>query len=62
MMKHPIVELTKANEWEENTINELAIKLPQSHFIDLHVRINGEWKIYQADWLKRLFKKMEEEK
>ena len=34
--------------------------LPASHFINLRVRINGEWKEYQADWLKDFVKTLKE--
>lgn len=32
------------------------LHLPQAHFTDIHVRINGQWKKYEGDWLKKLGK------
>lgn len=35
------------------TPNNMRAVLRQSHMIDLHVRVNGEDRIYEAEWIKR---------
>ena len=44
----------KVNELQQKTINTLLKVLPKAHFTNVRVRINGEWKEYQADWLLEL--------
>lgn len=36
------------------------LKLNKAHFVDIHVRIDGQWKVYEGDWLKRLMKARDE--
>ncbi len=31
-----------------------ATELRGSHFVNVRIRINGEWREYEADWLKQL--------
>lgn len=42
------------NEPQKETIKELQRILPQAHFINIKVRINGEWREYEADFLKEI--------
>ena len=58
MDQHPIAKMINANEPVSETIQRLINKFPVSHYINLHVRINGKWEIYEADWLKDLFRKI----
>lgn len=37
-------------------IERIATQTRGCHFADLHVRINGEWKTYEADWAGKLHK------
>ncbi len=40
------------NEPQKRVLEELKRILPQSHFISLRVRIDGEWREFEADFLK----------
>jgi hypothetical protein len=42
------------NEPQKQTIEILKKILPKAHFINIRVRINGEWREYEADFLKEL--------
>ncbi len=61
MKQHPIAKLIKANEPVSKTIRKLSVILPQAHFSNLHVRINGKWEVYESDWLKDLFREFKDE-
>ena len=47
---------------KDESINDIVrdsmldvIKLArQAHFTDIHMRINGEWRRFEADWIKHL--------
>lgn len=48
-----------SKNWEDEfrsyrKFDEQVRDIEASHMINLRVRINGEWKEYQADWLKSL--------
>ena len=42
------------NNLQKETIKELQKILPQAHFINIKVRIDGEWREYEADFLKEI--------
>lgn len=42
------------NDLQKETIKELQKILPQSHFVNIKVRIDGEWREYEADFLKEI--------
>jgi len=42
------------NDLQRETIKELQKILPQSHFVNIKVRIDGEWREYEADFLKEI--------
>ena len=46
----------RINDLQQDSIMQLVKRCKQAHFVDVHVRINGEWEKYQADWIKDLVK------
>ncbi len=42
------------NGLQQQSIESLVERCKQAHSVDVHVRINGKWEIYQADWIKWL--------
>jgi hypothetical protein len=44
----------KINDLQFQSIKDLLRMLKQAHFTDIRVRIYGEYKIVQADWLKHM--------
>lgn len=40
---------------QEARIRRLLPVLRVAHFVDLRVRINSEWRFYEADWFKEVF-------
>lgn len=42
------------NEPQKQTIEEIKKLLPIAHFIDIRIRINGEWKTFEGDFLKEI--------
>lgn len=47
------------NKPQQETISLLKNVLPKAHMIDIKVRINGEDRYYEADWLKQAIKDIE---
>lgn len=46
----------KINELQQADIERLVAVCKQAHFINVRVRINGEWREIEADWIKHLVK------
>ena len=44
----------RINDLQQQSIAELVKRCKASHFVDVHVRINGKWEVYQADWIKHM--------
>lgn len=44
----------KINAIQQSSITELVKRCKAAHFVDVHVRINGKWEIFQADWIQHL--------
>lgn len=44
----------KINAIQQSSICELVKRCKAAHFVDVHVRINGKWEVFQADWIKHL--------
>lgn len=44
----------KINDLQQDAIAALVRRCKGAHFVDVHVRINGKWEVYQADWIKHL--------
>lgn len=42
------------NAMQINSINKLISTAKNAHFVDVHMRVNGEKKQFQADWIKHL--------
>ena len=66
MTKSHSTEETRTQDIEEALFNEVHQKsvidiIPWKHwhFANLHVRINGQEQIFEADWLKDLFYALE---
>lgn len=47
---------TKINAIQQSSISELVKRCKAAHYVDVHVRINGNWEVFQADWIKHLEK------
>jgi hypothetical protein len=48
------LDAAKINGLQQDSIVELVRRCRAAHFVDVHVRINGKWEVYQADWIKHL--------
>lgn len=46
----------KINRLQQAGIETLVTRCKQAHYVDIVVRINGKYEVYQADWLKHLEK------
>jgi hypothetical protein len=44
----------KINDLQQQSIADLVKRCKAAHFVDVHVRINGKWEVYQADWIKHM--------
>jgi hypothetical protein len=44
----------KINELQVDSINRLIQRCKAAHFVNVQVRINGRFEIFEADWLKHL--------
>jgi len=44
----------KINDLQVATIERLIPRCKAAHFVNVRVRINGQWEEYEADWLKHL--------
>jgi len=44
----------KINELQQTSIERLVRMAKQAHFVNVRVRINGEWREFEADWIKHL--------
>lgn len=44
----------RINDLQQQSIVDLVKRCKRAHLINVHVRINGTWEIYQADWIKHL--------
>lgn len=44
----------KINVVQQTSIEELVRVCKQAHFVNVRVRINGEWAEFEADWIKHL--------
>jgi hypothetical protein len=42
------------NDLQQQSIADLVKRCKAAHFVDVHVRVNGKWEVYQADWIKHL--------
>jgi hypothetical protein len=42
------------NDLQQRSIDELVRRCKQAHFVNVRVRVNGEWEEFEADWLKHL--------
>lgn len=47
------------NDPEKETFRELKRMLPHSNYVDFRVRINGEYKFFEADFIKQIFSQVE---
>ena len=57
-MSHPPTDWRlprdKINEQQQITIAKLVTMCGQAHFVNVKVRINGQWREFEADWIKHL--------
>ncbi len=44
----------RINDLQQDSIAALVKRCGRAHFVDVRVRINGQWESYQADWIKHL--------
>lgn len=44
----------KINELQQADIVRIVALCKQAHFVNVRVRINGEWREFEADWIKHL--------
>jgi len=44
----------KINDLQQSSIERLVRISKQAHFVNVRVRINGEWREFEADWIKHL--------
>lgn len=42
------------NELQVDSIRKLIERCKRAHFTDVHVRINGKWEKFEADWIKHM--------
>lgn len=42
------------NDLQQASIAALVKRCKQSHYVDIRVRINGEYEWFQADWIKHM--------
>lgn len=45
---------SKINELQQADIVLVVALCKQAHFVNVRVRINGEWREFEADWIKHL--------
>lgn len=53
---------TNPNKPQRKTIEELLKLLPSAHHVDVVVRIDGQDKYFEADWLYAYLREVEERK
>lgn len=46
----------RINDLQQDSIVQLVKRCKQAHFVNVKVRINGQWEEYEADWIKDLVK------
>jgi len=44
----------KINRLQQASMQRLVTRCAQAHFVDIVIRINGQYEVHQADWLKHL--------
>ena len=44
----------RINKLQQASIEALVRRCKQAHFVDVVVRINGKYEVFQADWIKHL--------
>lgn len=42
------------NHLQVDSIRNLIERCKYAHMTDVHVRINGKWEIFEADWIKHM--------
>jgi hypothetical protein len=48
------LDAAKINHLQQDSIVALVKRCKAAHFVNVHVRINGKWEVYEADWIKHL--------
>lgn len=44
----------RINNLQQDSVAELVCRCRASHYVNVHVRINGKWEVYEADWIKHM--------
>lgn len=47
----PCARINSVQQW---SIRRLVKRCKQAHFVNVRIRINGEWEEYEADWIKHM--------
>jgi formamidopyrimidine-DNA glycosylase len=45
---------SRINHLQQASMMLLIRRCRQAHMVNVHVRINGKWEVFQADWLKHM--------
>lgn len=45
---------SSVNDIQTKSIETLIKRTKQAHFVNVRLRINGQWEEYEADWIKHL--------
>lgn len=48
------LDAARINRLQDESIERLVKRCKQAHFVNVQVRINGEWEEFEADWIKHL--------
>lgn len=49
-----LLSLKDVNQPQTDSINRLITKAKHAHFVDIRVRINGQWQEFEGDWIKHI--------
>lgn len=48
------ITIDKINDLQVESIKRTIKRCKQAHFTNVHIRVNGEWEIEEADWIKHM--------
>lgn len=48
------LDAANINKLQQASIEGLVRRCKQAHWVDIVIRINGKYEVYQADWIKHL--------
>ena len=48
------VKIDKINDLQVAGIKKTIERCKQAHFVNIHIRVNGQWETQEADWIKNM--------